>query len=169
VSAKSKLVYQVCGTALSSGSEACPVCALRRALGPDITSLLDSSSELRFEHYHVLKNKDRPPIKLGRGARGITYKGLMSICSAWLSRSLTPNSSATTRLADVLCEKRRASASVRHPNVASVFHLDESGNYFYVMEFAEGETLGKWIQCSGRLEPDLAFEVIAHVAGNLIV
>ena len=32
----------------------------------------------------------------------------------------------------------RAAASVRHPNVASVFHLGRTGqNYFYAMEFAD--------------------------------
>jgi hypothetical protein len=46
VSAKDKLVCEVCGTALSGGSEACPVCALRGALGSETTSLLDFSSEL---------------------------------------------------------------------------------------------------------------------------
>jgi serine/threonine protein kinase len=36
----------------------------------------------------------------------------------------------------------RAAASVRHPNVASVFHLGRTGqNYFYAMEFVEGSDL----------------------------
>ena len=40
----------------------------------------------------------------------------------------------------------RAAASVRHPNVASVFHLGRTGqNYFYAMEFVEGETLEKTV------------------------
>jgi serine/threonine protein kinase len=35
----------------------------------------------------------------------------------------------------------RAAASVRHPNVASVFHLGKTGeNYFYAMEFVEGDS-----------------------------
>jgi hypothetical protein len=39
-----------------------------------------------------------------------------------------------------LCEAR-AAASVRHPNVAAVFHLGRTGQtYFYAMEFVEGET-----------------------------
>ena len=38
----------------------------------------------------------------------------------------------------------RAAATVRHQNVASVLHLGRAGqNYFYAMEFAEGETLEK--------------------------
>jgi len=45
----------------------------------------------------------------------------------------------------------RAAASVRHPNVAWVLHLGRTGqNYFYAMEFVEGETLGKLIKRSGR-------------------
>jgi serine/threonine protein kinase len=63
----------------------------------------------------------------------------------------------------------RAAASVRHPNVASVFHLGESGgNYFYVMEFVEGETLETLIQRSGNLKTDLALEIAGQVAGGLL-
>jgi serine/threonine protein kinase len=63
----------------------------------------------------------------------------------------------------------RAAASVRHPNVASVFHLGESsGNYFYAMEFVDGETLGKLIQRSDKLEPAVALEVVAQVAAGLM-
>jgi len=62
----------------------------------------------------------------------------------------------------------RAAASVRHPNVASVFHLGRTGqNYFYAMEFVEGETLEKLIKCSGRLEVKLALEIAYQVAGGL--
>ena len=44
----------------------------------------------------------------------------------------------------------RAAASVRHPNVASVFHLGRTGqSYFYAMEFVEGETLEKLSNAPG--------------------
>jgi eukaryotic-like serine/threonine-protein kinase len=62
----------------------------------------------------------------------------------------------------------RAAASVRHPNVASVFHLGRSGeNYFYAMEFVEGETLENLIKRSGRLEVNLALEIAKQVAAGL--
>jgi serine/threonine protein kinase len=36
----------------------------------------------------------------------------------------------------------RAAAALRHPNVASVFNLGtDQENYFYVMEFIDGETV----------------------------
>ena len=62
----------------------------------------------------------------------------------------------------------RAAASVRHPNVASVFHLSRTGqNYFYAMEFVEGETLEKLIKRAGRLEVKMALEIATHVAAGL--
>ena len=62
----------------------------------------------------------------------------------------------------------RAAASVRHPNVASVFHLGRTGDsYFYAMEFVEGETLEKLIKRSGRLEVKLALEIATQVAAGL--
>ena len=62
----------------------------------------------------------------------------------------------------------RAAASVRHLNIASVFHLGTIGqNYFYAMEFVEGETLEKLIRRSGRLEIKLALEIVSQVATGL--
>ena len=62
----------------------------------------------------------------------------------------------------------RAAASVRHPNVASVFHLGRTGqNYFYAMEFVEGETLDNLIERSGRLEANMALEIARQVAAGL--
>ena len=57
---------------------------------------------------------------------------------------------------------------MRHANVASVFHLGRSrGDYFYAMEFVEGETLERLIKRSGRLEVKLALEIVSQVAAGL--
>jgi serine/threonine protein kinase len=62
----------------------------------------------------------------------------------------------------------RAAASVRHPNVASVFHLGKSENsYFYAMEFVDGEPLDELIRRFGRLETKLALEIATQVATGL--
>src|SRR5258705_5493774 len=62
----------------------------------------------------------------------------------------------------------RAAASVRHPNVASVFHLGRTGqNYFYAMEFVEGKTVEHLIKRSGRLDVKLALEIVTQVAAGL--
>jgi serine/threonine protein kinase len=62
----------------------------------------------------------------------------------------------------------RAAASVRHPNVASVFHLGKSGeNYFYSMDFVEGETLENLIKRLARLDIKLAQQIVTQVAAGL--
>src|SRR6476619_3378323 len=62
----------------------------------------------------------------------------------------------------------RAAASVRHPNVAPVFHLGRTGqSYFYAMEFVEGETLENLIKRSRRLKVKLALEITTQVAAGL--
>src|SRR6202040_2504112 len=62
----------------------------------------------------------------------------------------------------------RAAASLRHPNVASLFHLGKTGgNYFYAMEFVSGETLASLIRRSGRLDVKVAVEIALQVAAGL--
>src|SRR6202051_2915573 len=81
-----------------------------------------------------------------------------------LEPNLTLLSSARLRF----FREARAAAKVRHTNVASVFHLGRTGeNYFYAMEFVEGETLEQLIKRSGRLELKMALEITAQVASGL--
>jgi serine/threonine protein kinase len=62
----------------------------------------------------------------------------------------------------------RAAASVRHPNIASVFHLGKSGDsYFYAMEFVDGESLDKIIRRWSRLDASITLKVTALVASGL--
>jgi serine/threonine protein kinase len=169
VKTKGKRACPVCGTLFADCSEPCPVCALRGALKPETGSVSDTSSELRFEHYQVLRNEDGTAIELGHGAMGVTYKAvdinlrcmvaLKVINARWVGDEL-----ARRRFV----REARAAASVRHPNVASVFHLGKSGDsYFYAMEFVEGETLQSLIKRSGRLDVKLALEIATQVAAGL--
>ncbi len=168
--AEDKRACPVCGTLLAGNSESCPVCALQSALAPEgDASVIDSESALRFEHYQVLKNEDGAPIELGHGAMGITYKAFdvhlhCPVALKVINARFIGDDSARLRFV----REARAAASVRHPNVASVFHLGKGGcNYFYVMEFVDGETLEKLIRRSGKLEAELALQIVAEVAAGL--
>jgi hypothetical protein len=65
---------------------------LRKALAGGVESGASSVEEAleptleqatrRFEHYELVTGKDRKPIELGRGAKGITYKAVDVICTA---------------------------------------------------------------------------------------
>ena len=114
-------------------------------------------------------DQDGKPIELGRGAMGITYKAFdidlrFPVTLKVISEKYVGDESARLRF----LREARAAAKVRHPNVASVFHLGRSGGeYFYAMEFVEGETLESLIKRSGRLEVKLALEITSQVAAGL--
>jgi serine/threonine protein kinase len=109
------------------------------------------------------------PIELGRGAMGVTYKALdvdlrCPVTVKIISERYVGDESARLRF----MREARAAARVRHTNVASVFHLGSTGeNYFYAMEFVEGETLQNLIKRTGRLDVKLALEVATQVATGL--
>src|SRR5580704_8205604 len=124
----------------------------------------------RFENYELVTGEDGKPVELGRGAMGITYKAFdvdlrCPVTLKVVSERYLDDESARLRF----LREARAAASVRHPNVASVFHLGRTGqNYFYAMEFAEGETLENLIKRSGRLEVKLTLEIATQVAAGLV-
>jgi serine/threonine protein kinase len=168
-----------CGNEFSGAVELCPVCMLHGALADDV-EFGESSSERvtkpksqgvapRFQHYELLIGEDGRPIELGRGAMGVTYKAF----DIDLRCPVTLKVISEKYLGDELARLRflreaRAAASVRHPNVASVFHLGKSGgNYFYAMEFVEGETLENLVRRTGRLDVKLALKIAAQVAAGL--
>src|SRR5262249_17159363 len=147
-----------CGNEFSGAMEFCPVCMLRKGLAVGIESSESSFQEAiqptsdqppkRFEHYELVRGEDGKPVELGRGAMGVTYKAFdinlrCPVTLKVISERHLGDESARLRF----LHEARAAASVRHPNVASVFHLSETGgNYFYAMEFVEGETLQNLIK-----------------------
>jgi Protein kinase domain len=169
-----------CGNEFSGAMEFCPVCMLRKGLAEGVESGESSFQEAvrptsdqppkRFEHYELVTGEDGKPVELGRGAMGVTYKALdidlrCPVTLKVISERYLGDESARLRF----LREARAAASVRHPNVASVFHLGRTGqNYFYAMEFVEGETLEKLIKRSGRLEVKLALEITTQVAAGLV-
>jgi hypothetical protein len=159
--------------------EFCPVCMLRKGLaeeaqsgesspGDTLKPIADQPAQ-RLDHYELVMGEDGKPIELGRGAMGVTYKAFdvdlhCPVTLKVISERYLGDESARLRF----LREARAAASVRHPNVASVFHLGRTGSsYFYKMEFVEGETLENLINRSGRLEVKLALEIATQVAAGL--
>src|SRR6266403_5742319 len=127
-----------CGNDLSGAMEFCPVCMLQKALAGGVESGESSSEDTvkptsehaaqRFEHYELITDEDGKPVELGRGAMGITYKAFdvdlhCPVTLKVISERYLGDESARLRF----LREARAAASVRHPNVASVFHLGRTG------------------------------------------
>src|SRR6516165_9511618 len=168
-----------CGNEFSGAMEFCPVCMLRKGLADGVESGESSSGDTlkpipdhpaqRFDHYQLVTGEAGKPVELGRGAMGVTYKAFdinlrCPVTLKVINEKYIGDESARLRF----LREARAAASVRHPNVAWVLHLGRTGqNYFYAMEFVEGETLGKLIKRSGRMETKLALEIASQVAAGL--
>jgi predicted ATPase len=179
MSAEPRRTCASCGNELSGAMEFCPVCMLRKGLAGGVGSGDSSSADTlkptsqdtvqRFEHYELVTGEDGKPVELGRGAMGITYKAVdvdlhCPVTLKVISERYLGDESARLRF----LREARAAASVRHPNVASVFHLGRIGQkYFYAMEFIEGETLENLIKRSGRLDLKLAMEITTQVSAGL--
>jgi serine/threonine protein kinase len=170
----------ICGNEIFEPLEFCPICRLRRALNGEVEQTESSASEdmvkpaseegaLRFEHYELVTGKDGVPVELGRGAMGVTYKAIHVDLHCLVTLKVISEryiGDERTRLR--FLREARAAASVRHPNVASVFHLGRTGqNYFYAMEFVEGGTLEHLLKRCGPLEVKLALEIARQVAAGL--
>src|SRR6266446_338397 len=180
MSPESQRTCPSCGNELSGATEFCPVCMLRKGLAGGVESGESSASEemvkptpeqatQRFEHYELVKGEDGKPVELGRGAMGVTYKAFdvnlrCPVTLKVISERYLGDEAARLRF----LREARAAAKVRHQNVATVFHLGRTGeNYFYAMEFVDGETLENLIKRSGRLEVKLALEITTQVAAGL--
>jgi tetratricopeptide (TPR) repeat protein len=161
--------------------EFCPVCMLRGALpgaaesgGPPVAedtveAKNPKQAMQRFEHYELVRNKEGKPVELGRGAMGITYKAFdVNLCCPVTLKVISEKYVGDKSARQRFLREARAAASVRHPNLASVFYLGMSGgDYFYAMEFVEGETLESLLKRSGRLEIKSALEIATQVAAGL--
>jgi serine/threonine protein kinase len=122
-----------------------------------------------FDHYEVLTRENGSPFELGRGAMGITYKAFdtnlrVNVALKVINAAYLQSEIARQRFV----REARAAAQLRHPNVASVFHLGMSGDaYFYAMEFVDGETVESLIKRGGPVDPALALRITLQVTRAL--
>src|ERR1700740_203263 len=123
----------------------------------------------RYHQYQLLRREDGSLWELGRGAMGITYKAFdtnlrFAVALKVINSTYLQNETARQRF----LREARAAAGLRHPNVASAFNRGtDQNNYFYVMEFVEGETLEAVVKRKGRLEPVEALNITQQVARAL--
>ena len=125
----------------------------------------------RYQQYELLRREDGSLWELGRGAMGITYKAYdtnlrFAVALKVINSAYLDSDTARQRF----LREARAAAALRHPNVASVFNLGiDQDNYFYVMEYIEGETLETRVKRNGPLKPVEALNIALQVARALAV
>src|SRR5213082_1036373 len=179
VQATSAAVCPDCGTRLEGGFSRnlgrCMICLLRvgfdDAEEPDET--LSALVTDRLGIYRIERRDNGSLWELGRGAMGVTYRAvdtslkrpvaLKLIDSEWAKRG------AEAR--ERFMREARTAASLRHPNVATVYQFgiqEQNGQCFCAMELVEGETLEMRVRRTGPLDAlttiDIALQVTSALA-----
>jgi serine/threonine protein kinase/cytochrome c-type biogenesis protein CcmH/NrfG len=167
-----------CGTRLEGGFSRnlgrCMICLLRVGFDdpeePNQAPL--SSVSDRLGNYRIERRDDGMAWELGRGAMGITYRAvdtslqrpvaLKLIDPEWVKRG------AEAR--ERFMREARAAASLRHPNIATVYHFgvrEENGQCFCAMELVEGETLETRVRRTGPLDALTTIEIALQITSAL--
>ena len=124
---------------------------------------------VRFQHFEVSRREDGSLFELGRGAMGITYKAFDTNLRCHVALKVINSAYLNSETAQQrFLREARAAAALRHPNVAAVFHLGREGDdYFYAMEFVDGETVEGYIKREGAVPVLMALKIAAQVARAL--
>ena len=167
-----------CGTRLqggfSRGLGRCMICLLRvgfdDAEEPDETLFAPVTDRLGI--YRIERHDNGSLWELGRGAMGVTYRAvdtslkrpvaLKLIDSEWAKRG------AEAR--ERFMREARTAASLRHPNIATVYHFgirEENGQCFCAMELVEGETLEMRVRRTGPLDALTTIDIALQVSSAL--
>jgi serine/threonine protein kinase/TPR repeat protein len=124
---------------------------------------------ITFAHFEVLTREDGSLFELGRGAMGITYKAFDTNLRVFVALKVIAAQYLQHEVArQRFVREARAAAQLRHPNVASVFHLGtEADSYFYAMEFVDGETVEALIKRNGPMDPAAVLRIAIQAARAL--
>ena len=125
--------------------------------------------KVTFGHYRVLQRDDGSLWELGSSATGITYKAL----DTDLQRPVALKVINSDLVADEVTRNRflqeaRAAAGLRHSNIASIYHLGkDEEQFFYAMEFIEGQTIESYVARYGPMPLRPALHVAWQVCKAL--
>jgi serine/threonine protein kinase/TPR repeat protein len=124
---------------------------------------------VHFQHFEVPLRDDGSLHELGRGAMGITYKAFDTNLRCFVALKVINAAYLSSDVArQRFLREARAAAALRHPNVATVFHLgEEGGDCFYAMEFVDGETVEAMMKRDGAIPAPIALEIVLQVARAL--
>jgi serine/threonine protein kinase len=132
-------------------------------------SMKGMGDRVTFGHYRVLQRDDCSLWELGSDAMGVTYKALDTDLQCPVALKVI----SSELMADEVNRNRflreaRAAAGLRHSNLASVYHLAKDGEqFFYAMEFIEGETTESYVARFGPMSLRSALRIALQVSKAL--
>jgi hypothetical protein len=106
---------------------------------------------------------------LGRGGMGIVYKAKDTVTGDAVCLKLVhPELVASEQLAQRFLREGKLTRSLRHPNIVSVFDVNNADGTLYLsMECIEGQSLRTWITQNLRERRTVPLGVALHIAGEI--
>jgi serine/threonine protein kinase len=109
---------------------------------------------------------------LGRGGMGAVYKGRQKSLDRTVAIKILPPEAAGDEDANYVerfKNEARTMAKMNHPGIVHVYDFGETseGQLYIVMEFIDGTDVSKMILSQGKLPPEHALAITAHVCDAL--
>ena len=108
---------------------------------------------------------------LGKGGMGAVYKGRQRSLDRLVAIKLLPPEAADNDMQFVerFKNEARTMAKMNHPAIVHVYDFGETsdGQLYIVMEYIDGTDVAKMLQSQGKLPPEHALAITAHVCDAL--
>jgi serine/threonine protein kinase/formylglycine-generating enzyme required for sulfatase activity len=109
---------------------------------------------------------------LGRGGMGAVYKARQKSLNRDVAIKVLPpmeEEDETMRYAERFIAEAQAMGRLEHPNIIAVYDAGQTpgGLLYFVMQYVQGTDVAQMIAASGKLQPEHAYSITAHVCEAL--
>ncbi len=106
--------------------------------------------------------------KLGEGGMGAVYLAVGPNKTRTAVKVLTPQLAKQRQFLSRFFREAQACCKLRHPNVVTGLRVgEETGHYFFAMEYVDGTSVDDMLEKTGPIEPEKATELVLQVAKGL--
>jgi serine/threonine-protein kinase len=116
----------------------------------------------RLREYEILD-------KVGEGGMGAVFKAIDRNLDRLVAiKALHPTFTTNHEVTERFKQEARVQATLVHPNVVNLYNFfEESGFFYIVMEYIEGETLAARIRRTGLLPPQVSIPIFEQILNGL--
>lgn len=107
--------------------------------------------------------------ELGRGGMGTVYRAIQESMNRMVAlKVLAPRHARDRSFIERFFREARAVAKLNHENIITGIDVGEAGGeYYFVMEYVEGETVSEMIKREGAIAQEKAVDVVLQIARAL--
>lgn len=108
--------------------------------------------------------------ELGSGGMATVYKAFQRSLNRYVALKVLPDTLARDRaFVERFVREARIAASLKHPNIVTIYEISDTAPYFIAMEYIEGGSLATLIRQHGVMDPLRVATILRQVADALDV